>query len=99
MAAKSLYTSRVRLIGSFGPGTMLWSFTGIGLDHILDGRAGLLAAGCNIGRAIASHPVSAPGLEPAVYSFPYTVERKDRTVYFSSLRNDDRENFFGAVVS
>ena len=27
------------------------------------------------------------------------MERKDRTVYFSSLRNDDRENFFGAVVS
>jgi hypothetical protein len=32
-------------------------------------------------------------------SFPYTVERRDRTVYVSSLRNGERENFFGAVVS
>ena len=33
-----------------------------------------------------------------IHSFPYTVERKDRTVYFSALRNGEQENFFGAVV-
>jgi hypothetical protein len=32
-------------------------------------------------------------------SFPYTVERRDRSIYFSSLRNGDAENFFGQVVS
>lgn len=32
-------------------------------------------------------------------SFPYTVERKDRTIYFSSLINGEKENFFGAAVS
>jgi peptidase C25-like protein len=35
----------------------------------------------------------------AVPSFAHTVERKDRTLYFSSLLNGDAENFFGAVVS
>ena len=32
-------------------------------------------------------------------NFPYSVERKDRTLYFSSLRNGESENFFGPVVS
>src|SRR5581483_12026078 len=32
-------------------------------------------------------------------SFQYTVERKDRTLYFSSLLNGDAENWFGPVVN
>lgn len=32
-------------------------------------------------------------------SFPMTVEKRERTVYFSALRNGEQENFFGAVVS
>jgi len=32
-------------------------------------------------------------------SFPFSVERKDRTIYFSALRNADKENFFGAVIA
>jgi hypothetical protein len=32
-------------------------------------------------------------------SFAYTVEIKDRTVYFSSLLNGDAENFFGKVIA
>lgn len=31
--------------------------------------------------------------------FRTTVERRDRTIYFSGLLNGDKENFFGAVVS
>jgi hypothetical protein len=31
-------------------------------------------------------------------SFPYTVEKKDRTLYFAALKNGDEENFFGPVV-
>lgn len=32
-------------------------------------------------------------------SFPFTVERRDKTIYFSSLLNGDAENFFGAVIA
>ncbi|HEX5734972.1 MAG TPA: C25 family cysteine peptidase [Blastocatellia bacterium] len=32
-------------------------------------------------------------------SFPYTVERKERSVYFAALINGEAENFFGPVVT
>lgn len=32
-------------------------------------------------------------------AFPYTIERRDRSVYFSALRNGDASNFFGQVVT
>lgn len=32
-------------------------------------------------------------------SFPFTVERRDRTIYFAALRNGERENFFGALIT
>jgi hypothetical protein len=35
----------------------------------------------------------------AASSFSYSVERKDRLVYFSSLLNGDNENYFGQVLS
>lgn len=44
-----------------------------------------------------SHAVAAAVAGPS--SFQYTVERKDRTVYFSSLLNGDEENWFGQVIS
>ena len=31
-------------------------------------------------------------------SFEFTVERRDRSIYFAALRNGERENFFGSVV-
>jgi subtilisin-like proprotein convertase family protein len=31
--------------------------------------------------------------------FPFTAELKERNIYFSSLRNGEQENFFGAVVA
>jgi hypothetical protein len=38
--------------------------------------------------------------EPSgLQSFAYTVERKERMIYFSGLLNGDKENFFGQVVS
>jgi hypothetical protein len=49
------------------------------------------------GQRIAT--VTGHGGELSGGSFPYTVERKDRTVYFSALLNGGRENHFGAVVS
>ena len=35
---------------------------------------------------------------PAPTSFPYTIENKERTIYFAALKNGDAENFFGPVV-
>jgi Peptidase family C25 len=31
--------------------------------------------------------------------FPFTVERKDRSVFFAALKNGDAESFFGPVIS
>ncbi|HXH09252.1 MAG TPA: C25 family cysteine peptidase [Alphaproteobacteria bacterium] len=73
-------------------------FYGLGLDEAwTDERVYWLVAGTRAGRRIAR--VSASGGQPVGNSFPYTVERRDRVVYFPALRNGDRENFFGAVVS
>ncbi len=32
-------------------------------------------------------------------NFPFSVERRDKTIYFSSLLNGNTENFFGAVIA
>jgi hypothetical protein len=40
-----------------------------------------------------------PGDRVSPQGFAYTVERKERMIYFSSLLNGDAENFFGQVVT
>lgn len=48
-----------------------------------------------------AQPSSRPGAAPAAEgpeSYAYTVERRDRTVYFASVLNGDEENFFGRYV-
>jgi hypothetical protein len=72
-------------------------FYGLGLDESwTDTRVYWLVVGARPGQRITL--VSAPGGQPSGSSFPYTMERKDRSVYFSALRHGERENFFGAVV-
>jgi subtilisin-like proprotein convertase family protein len=73
-------------------------FYGVGLDSAwTDARAYWLVAGSQPGKRIRTET---GGRGPvAGESFAYTVERKDRGVYFSALRNGDKENFFGAVVA
>ncbi len=72
-------------------------FYGIGTDSAFTlGRVYWLVAGTQPGLRIQQVPAS--GTAPVHGSFSYTVERKDRLVYFSSLRNGEKENFFGAVV-
>jgi hypothetical protein len=39
------------------------------------------------------------GTRISSFSFPYTVEKKDRTIYIAALKNGEKENFFGAVVA
>lgn len=54
-------------------------------------KAGLRVNAVNVG-----------GIEgtPGAQNFPVTVERKDRTIYFSGLVNgEDNENWFGAFVT
>jgi len=43
--------------------------------------------------------VKGDGVRQTATGFPFTVERRDRTIYFSALRNGDKENFFGPVIS
>lgn len=54
------------------------------------GRGGLRVATAKVGRRGS----------PAGPSFPFAVERRDRTVYFAALTNNgDESNFFGGVIS
>jgi photosystem II stability/assembly factor-like uncharacterized protein len=74
------------------------AFYGLGLDVAwTDTRTYWLTAGSQPGQRI-QQAQGTPGQGGAA-SFPYTVERRDRTVYFSALRNGDQENFFGAVIT
>jgi len=73
-------------------------FYGLGLDApSTNKRVYWLVAGERPGLRIK--PAKAKGSKVAPTGFSYTVERRDRTVYFSSLRNGDSENFFGTVIA
>jgi hypothetical protein len=73
-------------------------FYGLGLNTpSTDTRVYWLEAGLQRGLRIGDAP-AAKGY-PSGESFAYTVERRDRTIYFSALRNGDEQNFFGSVVT
>ena len=73
-------------------------FYGLGPDSaVTDSRTYWLASGSQPGLRIEK--VKGKGSRAAPASFPYTVERRDRSIYFSALRNGDKENFFGAVIA
>jgi hypothetical protein len=73
-------------------------FYGTGVDSpFTDLRVYWLIAGNQAGlRVEEARPAEAT---KEASSFAQSVERKDRSIYFSALRNGDRENFFGAVIS
>ncbi len=79
-------------------GSSAIEFYGIGSDTpSSDARVYWLATTGKEGKRIGQFKTAgAPSFAP---SFTQTVERKDRTIYFSALRNGDTENFFGAVVA
>lgn len=52
----------------------------------------------NTGTKEVFNPLGARSAADA-QSFAYTIERRDRTVYFAALQNGDGNNFFGAVVT
>ena len=73
-------------------------FYGLGPDSaVTDSRTYWLASGSQPGLRIEK--VKGKGSRAAPASFPYTVERRDRSIYFAALRNGDKENFFGAVIA
>ena len=73
-------------------------FYGMGLNTAsADARVYWLVAGTQPGKRIQQIK-SLAGL-PTTGGFQYTVERRDKTVYFSGLLNGEKENFFGAVIA
>lgn len=73
-------------------------FFGRGIDAAFtDSRLYWLIAGTKPGLRIPQ--VKAAGYPAIAPSFLCSVERKDRTIYFSGLLNGERENFFGAVIA
>lgn len=81
--------------GSFDE-TDVVEFYGIGLDTpSTDARVYWLTVGKDLGLRMKPTP-GGRGYESST-SFPFTVERKDRSIYFAALKNGEQENFFGSV--
>ncbi len=73
-------------------------FYGTGIDSAFpDLRTYYLVSGKRAGLRVSS--TKRPAHPSPQGSFDATVERRDHTIYFSALRNGDKENFFGAVVA
>ncbi|MFY9607365.1 MAG: C25 family cysteine peptidase [Blastocatellia bacterium] len=82
--------------GRFDPSDSV-EFFGVGINStVTDSHVYWLATGSQAGTRIAAG--RGTGQAPADKSFPFSVERKDRTLYFSALRNGEAENFFGPVI-
>ncbi len=73
-------------------------FYGTALDTTAtDAHVYWLVAGNQPGKRLSITPSKSK--RSGATSFAYTSERRDRTIYFSSLLNGETENFFGAVVT
>ena len=95
----------MRVVGQetrqFGPGAAI-EFYGTGVDTpYTDTRIYWLVADSRLGLRTTSRPLvgGGPGGAARAASFLSTVERKDRSVFFSSLENGDKENWFGPLVT
>jgi hypothetical protein len=73
-------------------------FYGVGADSpYSEVRTYWLIVGGSNGKRIGKQ--SSNGAPVLSASFLQTVVRRDRSIYFSSLKNGARENFFGAVIT
>src|SRR6185369_8902342 len=91
-------------VNTANPGVLSLSdsveFFGTALDSpTTDTQVYFLVAGSGTGKRINSQQSIASSNNGGSTSFDYTVERRDKTVYVSSLTNGDAENFFGALIS
>ena len=83
--------------GQFDPSDYI-EFYGLGRDDAAtDTRVYWLAAARQPGLRVQT--VKGKGSRPTPSSLPYTVELRERMIYFSGLRNGAKENFFGAVIA
>jgi len=74
-------------------------FYGVGQDTPwTDTNIYWLVAGTQPGKRVAVVPGTGRGAAPPA-SFPFTVEWKDRTIFFGGLRNGQASNFFGPIVT
>jgi hypothetical protein len=91
----------IRLTGQGSGSSGSWDgieFYGVGLDTpSTDTRVYWLVEGLRPGKRIGVS--QSQGGQISSLSFVSTVERKDRVVYFDSLKNGEEGNFFGPVVS
>ncbi|MEK6283394.1 MAG: C25 family cysteine peptidase [Acidobacteriota bacterium] len=75
-------------------------FYGVALNTpSTDTREYWLISGSNVGSRISAQTLKVPGPIGGLRSFDYTVERRERLIYFSGLLNGDTENFFGRVIN
>ena len=75
-------------------------FYGIGLDTpTSDTQIYWLISGSGSGKRINTQLSPGAVNSNGPTSFQYTVERKDRTLYFSSLKNGEAENWLGSVIA
>ena len=73
-------------------------FYGEGLDTLsTDTRVYWLVVGQSPGKRITTI-VNQPGQASSESSFPFTLEFKERSIYFSALKNGEQNNFFGPVI-
>ena len=83
--------------GSFDANDAI-EFYGVGLDTpSTDTHVYWLATGEQPGNRVELVDAEAKG--DGARSFLYSVERKERSIYFSSLLNGEAENWFGGVVA
>jgi hypothetical protein len=73
-------------------------FYGIGLDTLsTDARVYWLVEGTKPGKRIQVY--QGKGAPSGIASFPYKVEKRDRTIYFAALKNGEASNFFGSIIA
>jgi hypothetical protein len=78
-----------------------FEFYGVGIDSpTASAQTYYLVNGQGHGKRIVASNAGGKSNElSGPQSFAYTIERKERMIYFSGLRNGDNENFFGQIVS
>jgi hypothetical protein len=85
--------------GNLATGSDYLEFYGHALDSPTDAaQTYYLVMGKTAGKRIGMNPAGRPGEPGGPQSFDYTIERKDRVIYFARLLNGDAENFFGQIV-
>ena len=84
--------------GKFDPGDAI-EFYGIGIDSpSTDSHIYWLTEGTENGKRIAKVPPPARQAQPGASAFSFTVERRDKVVYFPALKNGGGEKFFGPLI-